>query len=76
MIWLGVCYSGVTRSVIIENGTINHRRDIDEILPIALKDGKKLMDEEFVFQQDGATSHIHPILHQWTTRSGKNWVAR
>ncbi|CAF1182010.1 unnamed protein product [Didymodactylos carnosus] len=25
MVWLGVCYDGVTRPVIIENGTINHQ---------------------------------------------------
>lgn len=39
MIWLGVCYNGVTQPVIIENGMINHEHYINEILPLALKDG-------------------------------------
>ena len=26
MVWLGVCYNGVTRPVIIEDGTINHQK--------------------------------------------------
>ncbi|CAF4156370.1 unnamed protein product, partial [Rotaria magnacalcarata] len=40
MVWLGVCYEGITRPVIIENGTIDTNRYIADILPVALKDGK------------------------------------
>ncbi|CAF4597826.1 unnamed protein product, partial [Didymodactylos carnosus] len=57
MVWLRVCYDGVTRPVIIGNGTINHQRYIDEILPVALEDGQKLMGNEFTFQQDGVPAH-------------------
>ena len=52
-----VCYNGVTRPVIIEDGAINHQRYTKKILPVALKDGQKLMGEEFAFQQDGAPAH-------------------
>ncbi|CAF0800872.1 unnamed protein product [Adineta steineri] len=65
MIWLGVCYNGVTRPVIIEKGTIDHRRYIDEILPVAVQDGTKLMGCNFLFQQDGATPHTHHLTQAW-----------
>ena len=48
MVWLGVCYTGVTRPVIIEGGTINHQRYLKKILPVALTDGQKLTGEEFI----------------------------
>ena len=57
MIWLGLCYNSVTSPVIIEKGSINHQRYIDEILPIAFRDGQKLMGNEFIFQQDGAPAN-------------------
>ncbi|CAF0740495.1 unnamed protein product [Didymodactylos carnosus] len=65
MVWLGVCHDGVTRPVIIEKGTIDHRRYINEILPIALKDGTKLMGSEFTYQQDGAPAHTDHHTQKW-----------
>jgi hypothetical protein len=65
MVWLGVCYEGVTSPVIIEKGTINHQRYIDEILPVALKYGQKLMGNEFTFQQDGAPAHQAHQTQTW-----------
>jgi transposase len=65
MIWLGVCYNGVTRPVIIEKGSINHQRYIDEMLTIALKDGQKLMGHEFIYQQDGAPAHTASHTQAW-----------
>lgn len=65
MVWLGVCYFGATRPVIIEKGTINTARYIKEILPIALKDGKKLMGNKFTFQQDGASAHTSQQTQTW-----------
>ncbi|CAF3893753.1 unnamed protein product [Rotaria magnacalcarata] len=65
MVWLGVCYEGITRPVIIENGTIDTNRYIADILPVALKDGKQMLDNEFIFQQDGATPHTAKETQQW-----------
>jgi hypothetical protein len=65
MVWLGACFVGVTRPVIIEKGTIDHQRYINEILPIALKDGTKLMGNEFTFQQDGAPAHTDHHTQTW-----------
>jgi transposase len=65
MVWLGACYSGVTRPVIIEEGTINHQQYIRKILPLALQDGQKLMGDEFTFQQDGAPAHKDHHTQTW-----------
>lgn len=65
MIWLGACYDGVTRPVIIEKGTIDNDRYINEILPIALQDGIELMGKEFIYQQDGAPAHTHHRTQSW-----------
>ena len=65
MVWLGVCFNGVTSPFIIEKGTINHKIYIDKILSIALKDGQKLMGNEFIFQQDGAPAHQHHQTQAW-----------
>ncbi|CAM4789569.1 unnamed protein product [Rotaria magnacalcarata] len=65
MVWLGVCYEGITRPVIIENGTIDTNQYIADILPVALKDGKQMLGNEFIFQQDGATPHTAKETQQW-----------
>ena len=65
MMWLGVCYQGIARPVIIENDSINADRHIEEILPIALEDGKKLLGNNFTFQQDGAAPHKDGKTQSW-----------
>ena len=41
MVWLGTCSKGLTPLIILDEGTMDHRRYIDEILPVALKYGNK-----------------------------------
>ena len=65
MVWLGAFYEGVTRPVIIEQGTINHQQYIQKILPLALKDGQRLMGDQFIFQQDGAPAHKDHNTPKW-----------
>ena len=38
---------------------------MNKILSIALEDGKKLMGNEFTFQQDGATARTANETQQW-----------
>ncbi|CAF4936301.1 unnamed protein product [Rotaria socialis] len=57
MVWVEVCSQGITRPVIIENGTIDSARYIADILPVELKDGTQMLGNEFIFQQDGAKPH-------------------
>ena len=38
---------------------MDHRRYIDEILPVALKYGNEGFGDNWTFQKDGAKSHTH-----------------
>ena len=61
MVWLGVCGEGLTSLVILEDGTMNAERYIEEILPVALKCGNKMFGNNWTYQQDGARPHIHSL---------------
>ena len=65
MVWLGVCSKGVSPLVIFEKGTLDHARYIEEVLPVALKYGNKVLGNEWIFQQDGARPHTHVKPQQW-----------
>ena len=65
MIWLGVCSEGLTSPVIFEEGTMDAKRYIDEVLPIALKSGNKMLGNNWTYQQDGAKPHTHYLSQNW-----------
>ena len=65
IVWLGVCAKGFTVPVILEDGTMNAERYIDEILPIALKYGNKMLGSDWTYQQDGARPHTHYLTQKW-----------
>ena len=65
MVWLGVCSKGVSPLVIFEEGTVNHDRYIEEVLPVALEFGNKVFGNRWTFQQDGARPHTHHLTQQW-----------
>ena len=54
MVWPGACSKGLTPLIILNEGTMDHRRYIDEILPVALKCGNEGFGDNWTFQQDGA----------------------
>ncbi|CAF1414440.1 unnamed protein product, partial [Rotaria magnacalcarata] len=54
---------------IFENGTLDHARYIEEVLPVALKYAYKTFGHDWTFQQDGAKQHIHHFTQEWR---GKN----
>ncbi|CAF2134317.1 unnamed protein product [Rotaria magnacalcarata] len=45
MVWLGVCSRGVTLLVILDEGTVNHQRYIDEVLPVAWEYANKMFGD-------------------------------
>ncbi|CAF2157480.1 unnamed protein product [Rotaria magnacalcarata] len=65
MVWLGVCSQGISPLVIFEEGTVDHARYIEEVLPVALEYGTKIYGDDWIFQQDGAKPHIHHLTQQW-----------
>ena len=54
MVWLGACAKALTTAVIFENETINVEVYINEVLPIALKCGNKMLGSNWTYQQDSA----------------------
>jgi len=65
LVWLGVCGEGLTAPVIMEDGTMDAERYIDEVLPIALKSGNKMLGNNWTYQQDGARPHTHHLSQKW-----------
>jgi len=65
MVWLGVCSQGVTPLVILDQGTVDHVKYIEKVLPIALKYGNDTFGDHWIFQQDGAKPHVHHLTQKW-----------
>ena len=65
MVWLDACSKGISPSVIFEESTVDHARYIKEVLSLALKYENKVFGNDWTFQQDGATPHIHHLTQQW-----------
>jgi hypothetical protein len=59
MVWLDVCFKGVTPLFIFDQGTVDHAEYIQNALPIALKYGNKTFGKHWTFQQDGGKPHVH-----------------
>ena len=65
MVCLGACSKGLTPLIILDEGTVDHQRYIDQVLPVALKYGNKTFGDRWTFQQDGARPHTHATTQQW-----------
>ena len=65
MVWLGACSEGLTPLIILDEGTVDHQRYIDQVLPLALKYGNKTFGDRWTVQQDGARPHTHATTQQW-----------
>jgi hypothetical protein len=50
MVWLDACCEGLTSLVILDNGTVDHERYIDDVLPMALECRNKMMRKDWAFQ--------------------------
>ncbi|CAF1489506.1 unnamed protein product [Didymodactylos carnosus] len=61
MVSLGISSEGATPLVILDNGTVNCQRYIDEVLPVALKYGNSVFGDDWMFQQNTAKPHIHQL---------------
>ena len=65
MVWLGACGKGLTAPVIFENETINAEIYINEVLPIVLECGDKMLGSNWTYQEDSARLHIHHLTEEW-----------
>ena len=51
MVWLGACSMGLTPLIILDEGTMDHRRNMDEILQVALKYGNESFGDNWTFDR-------------------------
>lgn len=66
MIWLGACKNGLTIPIIFKPGeTLTHSNYIEIVLPHALAEGRRLLGDDFIYQQDNATPHTHKDSLAW-----------
>ncbi|CAF4916072.1 unnamed protein product, partial [Rotaria socialis] len=76
MVWLGVCAQGLTEPVIIEHGTMNAERYINEVLHIALRSGNRMLRDDWTYQQDGAKPHIHKMVQKWCADHFPSFISK
>lgn len=73
MVWLGACSTGVIPTIIIEEGIMDHKRDIDEVIPISKRYGDDVSGTDWTYQQDGTKAHIHHLYQQWCRDNIRNF---
>ena len=59
MAWIAVCSEEVLPLVMFNEGTVNHARYIDGVLPGTMKYGNGNLNDESTFQQDGTKPHVY-----------------
>ena len=65
MVWLGACSEELSPLMISENGTVDHNRYINEVLPVALKYRNSIFGNDWTLEQDGAKLHFHEKTQKW-----------
>ena len=65
MVWLEECCTGLSPLVLFENRTVDHNRSINEVLPVALKYGNSIFENDWTFQQDSDKPHFHEKTQKW-----------
>ncbi|CAM4872860.1 unnamed protein product [Rotaria socialis] len=73
MMWLGACAEGLTTPVILENGTMDVEVYINEVLPIALECGNRMLGSDWTYQQNGARPHTHRFTQEWCAENFSGW---
>jgi hypothetical protein len=75
MIWLGASKNGLTAPIIFEPGeTLKNENYIKVVLPHALSEGRRLLGDDFIYQQDGATPHTHKDSQAWCASSFPRFI--
>ena len=64
MIWGCMCVNGVGQIVLV-NGKMDSRVYLNILKEVALPEGRRLIGDNFVFQQDNATIHTSTIVKQY-----------
>ena len=77
MVSAGVCYGGKGRLHFIPDTTkINAKYYSQDLLPLLLEDCQNLLQNDFVFQQDGAPAHTARQTHDWLATNIPEFISK
>jgi hypothetical protein len=63
IMWLGASKSGLKSPIIFKPGeTLSYENYIEIVRPHAQSEGQRLLGDDFIYQEDNATPHIHQEL--------------
>ena len=64
MMWLGACAKDLTRAVIFENEAMNAEVYVNEVLPIVMECGHKILGSDWTYEEDSGRVHIPHLAQQ------------
>ena len=77
MVSAGISFSGKGRLHFVDdNAKINAAYYIHNLLPNLVADCKTLMDNNFIFQQDGAPAHTARQTQEWLTQNCSDFLRK
>ena len=76
MVWLGACAKDLAAAVIFENETMNAEIYTNEILPITLECGNKMIGSSWTYQPDSARLHIHHLTEECCAKHFPDFISR
>ncbi len=66
MVWLGASKNGLTTAIVFKPGeTLTHSNYTEVALLHALSEGRRLLGDDFIYQQDNGRPHIHKDSLTW-----------
>ncbi|CAF4123451.1 unnamed protein product [Rotaria magnacalcarata] len=76
MVWLGACTEGLTTPAISENRIMDAEVYINEVFPIALECGDRMLGSDWTYQQDGARPHTHRLTQEWCAENFPDLISK
>jgi len=74
MVWMGVCYDGITKVVIL-NDKVNGEYYINNVLHAAYSEGVRMLGtHNWIFQQDGARCHTAKKTQNWCLQNFPSFI--
>ena len=73
---MGACAKSSTALVVFENETMNAEVYINEVLPIALECGNKMLGSNWTYQHNSARPHLHHLTEEWCAKPFPNFISK
>lgn len=70
------CAVGLTKPVILENGTMDVEFYFNEVLPIALEYGDQMFGSDWTYQQDGGRPRTHCLTQEWCVKNFPDFISK